>query len=137
MARRLQADLTRFAGPGRAGTGLAVAMATSHEAFLDEEDANSLRASGLAHLLAIAGLHTAAVVACLFFSTRLLIALIPPLALRVSPKKVAALVALVGLGGYFLLSGGHPPARRAAVTAASALVAVLCGRCTRCPTRLW
>ena len=128
MARRLQADLTRFAGPGRAGTGLAVAMATSHEAFLDEEDANSLRASSLAHLLAIAGLHTAAVVACLFFSTRLLIALIPPLALRVSPKKVAALVALVGLGGYFLLSGGHPPARRAAVTAASALVAVLCGR---------
>jgi competence protein ComEC len=79
-------------------------------------------------MLAIAGLHTAALSGFVFFGLRFLIALWPWLALRVNGKKVAAAAALLAVGGYLVLSGAHPPARRAAITAAVAFIAILLDR---------
>jgi competence protein ComEC len=79
-------------------------------------------------MLAIAGLHTAAVSGLVFFALRLGVAAWPWQALRVSGKTVAALGGLIAVGAYLVLSGAHPPARRAAITASVALIAILCDR---------
>jgi competence protein ComEC len=129
VARSLTEDIARFApGAGPGAQGLAAAVTTSNEAWLPEEDAQGLRGSGLAHMLAIAGLHTAAVCGFVFAALRLGVAAWPWLAVRVSSKKVAAAGALIAVLGYLALSGAHPPAKRAAITASVAFVAILLDR---------
>jgi len=128
-AARLAADMNTALG-GHAGdaAGLAVAVTTSHQDWLSQAVRNDLRSAGLAHMLAIAGLHTAALSGFVFFSLRFLIAAWPWLALRVPGKKVAAAGALVAVGAYLVLSGAHAPARRAAITASVAFAAILMDR---------
>jgi competence protein ComEC len=125
LARNIQAVM----GPDDGGAaGLAVAVTTSHQDWLAEKHRDDLRASGLAHMLAIAGLHTAALSGFAFFAVRLSIAAWPWLALRVPGKKVAAVAGLMAVAGYLVLSGAHPPARRAAITASVAFAAILFDR---------
>jgi competence protein ComEC len=126
LAERLADDLQTVAGG--AGAGLAATVATSHENWLSPDDADDLRNSGLAHMLAIAGLHTAAVTGFVFAFIRLAVAAWPWLALRVSGKKLAAAGGLVAAAAYLAISGAHPPARRAAITASVAFIAILLDR---------
>jgi competence protein ComEC len=128
-AERLATDMDRALG-GQAGdaAGLAVAVTTSHQDWLTPEVRNDLRSAGLAHMLAIAGLHTAALSGFVFFGLRLLIAAWPWLAVRVSGKKLAAAGALAAVLAYLVLSGAHAPARRAAITASVAFIAILLDR---------
>jgi competence protein ComEC len=129
VAGRLAHDIAAVMGPDDGGAGgLAAAVATSHQDWLAADHRDDLRGSGLAHMLAIAGLHTAAVSGFAFFAFRLGIAAWPWLALRVPGKKVAALAALAVVAGYLVLSGAHPPARRAAITASVAFLAILADR---------
>ena len=129
VAKGLAHDIAAVMGSDDGGaTGLAVAVTTSHQDWLSADHRDDLRGSGLAHMLAIAGLHTAAVCGFAFFAVRLAIATWPWLALRVPGKKVAAAVALVAVAGYLVLSGAHPPARRAAITASVAFFAILVDR---------
>lgn len=111
----------------RAG-GVAAAMTTGHEAWLDPEEVEVMRDSGLAHILSISGLHMAVVGGFAFFLARLLVAAWPWLALRVPGKKVAASVGLLAVGGYLVISGHPPPAERAAITASIAFIAILLDR---------
>jgi competence protein ComEC len=62
---------------------------------------DQLRIAGLAHILAISGLHMALMAGGVFFVVRAAIALAPPLALRWSPRYVAA---GAGLGSRMCLS---------------------------------
>ena len=128
-AQRLARDMDTALG-GHAGdaAGLSIAVTTSHQDWLSDTARNDLRASGLAHMLAIAGLHTAALSGFVFFALRFLIAAWPWLALRVPGKKVAAVGALIAVAAYLVLSGAHPPARRAAITASVAFTAILLDR---------
>ncbi len=122
LARRIVERL----GP-RTG-GVAAAMTTGHEAWLDPAEVDRMRDSGLAHILSISGLHMAVVGGFAFFLVRLLVAAWPWLALRVSGKKVAAWGGLIAVGTYLIVSGAPPPAERAAITAAIAFLAVLVDR---------
>jgi len=129
LAERLHADVARVMGPHDEGaSGLAPAVTTSHEDWLPADARDQLRAAGLAHMLAIAGLHMAAVAGFAFFALRLGVAAWPWLALRVSGKKLAAAGGLVVVAAYLILSGAHPPARRAAITASVAFLAILFDR---------
>ena len=129
VAARLAHDIRAVMGPDDGGAaGLAAAVTTSHQDWLAADHRDDLRGSGLAHMLAIAGLHTAAVSGFAFFAFRLAIAAWPWLALRVPGKKVAAAAALAVVAGYLVLSGAHPPARRAAITASVAFLAILVDR---------
>ncbi|MDR3512154.1 MAG: ComEC/Rec2 family competence protein [Caulobacteraceae bacterium] len=129
LAQRLAADVSSLMGPRDGGaTGLVVTVATSHEDWLDDQSRDDLRASGLAHMLAIAGLHTAAVSGFVFFALRLGVAAWPWLALRVPGKKLAAAGGLAAVAVYLGLSGAHPPAVRAAITASTAFLAILADR---------
>lgn len=128
-ARALVSNIRSVLGTDDGGAaGLAAAVTTSHQDWLAPAHRDDLRASGLAHMLAIAGLHTAAVSGFAFFGFRFLIASWPWLALRIPGKKVAAIAALFVVAGYLLLSGAHPPARRAAITASVAFFAILVDR---------
>jgi competence protein ComEC len=129
LAEQLHADVARVMGPNDHGaSGLAAAVTTSHEDWLDNDTRDQLRASGLAHMLAIAGLHMAAVAGFAFFAIRLGVAAWPWLALRAPGKKIAAAGGLIVVALYLILSGAHPPARRAAITASVAFLAILLDR---------
>lgn len=108
--------------------GVAAAMTTGVEAWLQPDEMETMRNSGLAHILSISGLHMAVVGGFVFFLVRLLIAAWPWLALRVSSKKFAAGAGLVALGVYLIVSGAPPPAERAAITAGIAFLAILLDR---------
>lgn len=108
--------------------GVAAAMVTGHRTWLSEDELSAMRDSGMAHVLAISGMHMAIVGGFVFFGVRLMVAAWPWLALRVSGKKVAAVAGLIACGAYLLVSGGPPPAERAFTTAAVAFIAILLDR---------
>lgn len=123
--RLAQAIVARL---GERTGGIAAAMTTGHETWITRQDQETMRDSGLAHILSISGLHMAIVGGFVFFAVRLGVALIPWLALRVSGKKVAAWAGLIAVGAYLVVSGAPPPAERAAITASIAFLAVLLDR---------
>jgi competence protein ComEC len=116
---------------GRIGArtgGIAAAMTSGHEAWLQPDDVDVMRTAGIYHIVSISGAHMAIVGGFVFLLVRLLIALWPWLALRVNGKKVAAAIALAALGLYLVVSGAPPPAIRSAVTLSVAFAAVLADR---------
>ncbi|WP_372885099.1 ComEC/Rec2 family competence protein [Shimia sp.] len=113
---------------GGAVGGVAAAVSTGDRSGIRAETVAALRASNLAHLLAISGLHLGLLAGFVFAAARLGMALCPPLALRVQSKKPAALLALAAAAAYLVLSGGNVATQRAFVMAAVALVAVLLDR---------
>ena len=108
--------------------GIAAAMTTGHETWIEQGDLQAMRDSGLAHILSISGLHMAIVGGFVFFGVRLVVAAVPWVALRVPGKKVAASAGLIAVGVYLVISGAPPPAERAAITASIAFVAILLNR---------
>lgn len=105
-------DDMRSKMPGASGA-VAAAMTVGETGPIPANDKDNLRNSGLAHMLAIAGLHLGIVAAIIFFSVRLLLALSPTLALKFPIKKIAAFTALSGAFFYLLLAGCPVPALRA------------------------
>ncbi|WP_282608225.1 ComEC/Rec2 family competence protein [Pelagibius sp. Alg239-R121] len=113
--------------PGRSGA-VAAALMTGERGRVAEGHLEALRDAGLAHLLAISGLHIGLVAAGLFFGLRGLLALIPGLALNYPIKKWAALTALPGAFAYLMLVGATIPAQRAFLMTGLMLLAVLLDR---------
>ena len=107
---------------------VAAALLTGLRAGIDETVLKWLRDSGLAHLLAISGLHLGLVAGLTFFVLRLLLALSETLALRRPIKKWAALAALAAGFGYLLLTGATVPTQRAFIMVAMLLAAILIDR---------
>ncbi|MBW4707998.1 ComEC/Rec2 family competence protein [Roseobacter sp. YSTF-M11] len=113
--------------PGDVG-GFAVAVTTGARSAISQEALDDLRASNLAHLLAISGLHMGLLTGFVFALLRVCIALVPPLALRVPARKLAAGGALVVASGYLALSGGNVATERAFIMVAVALTALMLNR---------
>ncbi len=115
---------------GLAGTAGAMARAlmTGERGALPEEVLAAMRDSGLAHLLAISGLHIGLVAGILFVGLRAVLALVPFIALRFPIKKWAAAAALPGAAAYALISGATVPTQRAFLMLGLVLLAVLLDR---------
>ena len=113
--------------PGDTG-GFAVAVTTGARSAISQKALDDLRASNLAHLLAISGLHMGLLTGFVFGLLRIVIALVPPLALRVPARKLAAGGALIVATGYLALSGGNVATERAFVMVAVALGAIMVNR---------
>lgn len=122
MTERIRAAL-----PGEAGA-IAAALMTGDRSAISRESLDSMRDSGLAHLLAISGLHLGLVAATLFFGLRALLALSERLTLRHPIKKWAAVAAMAGSFAYLLLAGATVPTQRAFVMTGLVLLAVLLDR---------
>lgn len=107
---------------------VAVALMTGERAYLPEEVEENLRASGLAHVLAISGLHMALLTGALFGGLRLLMALVPRLALHYPVKKWAAALALAGAAAYLVISGMSTATQRAFIMIALVLLSLMLDR---------
>ena len=89
LAARIAAHLEGEAG------AVAVALITGDRSAIPERVLENMRRSGLAHLLAISGLHLGLVAGLVFFALRAALALVPAIALRFPIKKWAAVAAAV------------------------------------------
>ena len=130
MINRLRTDLTRAmiaAVPTEAGAFATGAM-TGDRSGISLDTVQALRDSNLAHLLAISGMNMAFITAFVFALVRYGLALIPPVALRVNSKKVAALAAFAVALFYLLLSGANVATVRAFLMVCVMLGAVLFDR---------
>ena len=127
---RLRSTLSqaiRDAVPGDAGAFAAGAM-TGDRSGISQATVDDLRDSNLAHLLAISGMNMAFLVAFVFALLRTGLAAVPPLALRINTKKVAAVVALGVAFFYLQLSGSNVATERAFIMVSVMLVAILMDR---------
>jgi competence protein ComEC len=113
--------------PGDVGA-FAAAVTTGDRSAMRRDTLDALRASNLAHLLAISGLHMGLLTGFVLGALRLGLAAIPPLALRWPVRKIAALGALVAGACYLAMSGGNVATERAFIMAAVVLTAVLLDR---------
>ena len=125
---RQQVTIRVLAGlDGQAGA-VAAALLTGERGAIAKDVLAAMRDAGLAHLLAISGLHIGLVAAILFFVVRALLAAIEPVALRFPIKKWAACAALAGTAFYLLLAGATIPTQRAFLMGALVIVAILLDR---------
>lgn len=113
--------------PGDNGA-IAAALITGLRGGIAQEDVENLRTAGLAHILAISGLHMSLAAGSVFMFLRSLLALFPPLVLHYPVKKIAALVAIVCGAGYLVISGASIATQRAFIMITIMFVAVLLDR---------
>ena len=113
--------------PGDAG-GVAAALLTGHRGGISPATMEAIRSAGLAHLLAISGLHIGMIAGIAFFALWFGLALLPGAALHWPTRKIAAVVALAVAAAYLLLTGATIPTQRAFLMLAVVMLGVLVGR---------
>lgn len=108
--------------------GFATAILTGDRSDLNAEDIAALRATNLAHLLAISGMHMGLLTGCVFVGLRVLLSLWQPFALRVPVKKIAAIGAVLSGAAYLAISGGSVATVRAFIMVSVMFTAVVLDR---------
>lgn len=108
--------------------GITAAIVAGERGGIRHQIINNYRDSGLAHFLSISGLHMSMIAGLMFFLVRLIIALVPPLALRYDSKKIAAVFAIFISVVYLVISGAEIPAQRAFIMTFIVLLGVLFSR---------
>ncbi len=124
--RRGLADRVLTAAPPETA-GLQAALLTGLRDDIPAAQTEALRASGLAHILAISGLHMGLVSFGVFALGSALLATLPAAAGR-DMRKVAALIGIVSATAYLVLSGASVATQRAYVMVCIAFCAVLLER---------
>ncbi len=122
IANRIRAGL-----PGESGD-IAVALITGDRSGLSSETQESLRRSGLAHILAISGLHMALVTLTVIWLVRLALVVIPGLVESFPVRKAAILAGFITATAYLFLSGQAIATQRAWLMISVMLVASLLDR---------
>lgn len=113
--------------PGPAGA-VAATLLTGTTTAIPQRDREAFRDSGLAHILAVAGLHIGIVMGVAMGATRLMLALSERAALH-WPTKAMAGAAALGVGGsYLLLTGAHLPIMRSFAMACLVTLGIVLGR---------
>lgn len=107
---------------------IAAALVTGDRAAIPEPVRIYFVDSGLAHVLAISGLHLTIVAGLAFFVIRRLLALIPGVALRYPIKKWAAFITILMTFVYLGISGFGLPAERATIMTTAVMVAIMIDR---------
>ncbi len=122
VAARIMAVL-----PGERGA-VAATLLTGLSTAIPEGDRAAFEASGLAHLLAVAGLHMGIVMGLVFAGVRLALAVWEHAALVWPTRKIAFLAAL-GAGFFYMVeTGAHVPTVRSFAMAALVVAGELTAR---------
>ncbi|AMM84636.1 hypothetical protein AZF01_09950 [Martelella sp. AD-3] len=122
IASRIRAVL-----PGDTGA-FANAIITGQRRAMSDGTLNALRNAGLAHVIAISGLHMALAAGIFFSALRLILSFSPRAAEAVATKKLAALTAIFAAAFYLAISGMQVSARRAFIMLAIMLAAAVADR---------
>lgn len=114
--------------------GVAAALITGESGRISEEMLVSLRASGLAHILSISGLHMVLASSILFVGARMFLALFPFIVLHYPIKKWAAGAAILASFYYLLIAGAPVSAERSFLMICLFFIAIMLDR-TNTPMR--
>ena len=126
-ARTALANRIAGATPGPAGA-VAAALVTGQRGAVDRDVWSDMQRAGLAHLIAISGLHFTLVAGVVFFLARWGLGLVPAICLRLPAQKGAAIFAMAACAFYLVISGASVPAQRSFVMALIASGAILVDR---------
>ncbi|MEJ5142444.1 ComEC/Rec2 family competence protein [Gluconobacter albidus] len=107
---------------------IAATLLAGEAGGIDQQTREAFSASGLAHLLAVAGLHLGLVMAAVIVTLRCGLASIEYIALRWPCRQIAAVSGLLAGAGYVLLTGAHLPSLRALGMASLVTLAIVTGR---------
>ena len=108
--------------------GIAAALMVGDRRFISEQTYEKFRKSGLAHLLAISGLHMGLLCFGVIAVLRAVASLAPSLSMRVPAHKYAALAGVITGLGYVFVSGASISAVRAFIMALFVISAILLDR---------
>jgi competence protein ComEC len=108
--------------------GLSTALITGLRGQLDNDIRVHFKDSGLAHLMAISGMHMGFLAAIIFFLVRYIICLIPAIALNYNSKNIAGAVTIAFAFFYLLLAGNTLPTLRAFLMILIFTVTMMMGR---------
>jgi competence protein ComEC len=109
--------------PGRGGDLMRALLAGERES-LAPEVVDAFRDTGLSHILAISGLHLALVSLIAFFAFEWPVRRMPQVIKRVPAQRVAALLTILVVVAYAVLTGMRLPTQRALVMVVTYLLAV-------------
>ncbi len=118
----------RIIESGYDGASLFSVLMTGKKGSMNEDDIDAMRDSGLAHMLAISGMHVGMMSGIVFYFLRLFLAFIPYIALRFDIKKIAAIASILTAVSYMYFSGAAIPAQRAALMVSIVMLAVMLNR---------
>ena len=119
---------TLFGAENQTKAEIVTALITGRKTQMRESDKVALQDAGLAHMLAISGLHIGLIVSAVFFFVRLVLSAVPYFALNWPTKKIAAVIAFIMALLYVLLSGASLPAVRAIIMMGIAMLAIVMDR---------
>ncbi len=109
------------------GRAIVAALATGDRAGMSESLGQAVRATGVAHLLAVSGMHLAALVTLVFLIVLRAWAY-SPWHQRIEPRALAASVALLAALAFTAMTGARPSTCRALVVATFLLVGMIIDR---------
>ena len=108
--------------------GVASALMVGERSTISEGDRDAMRHSGLAHMLAISGLHVGLFFGFVFFLTRLFLVSVSSVGLKYPVKKYAAVLGMFGAVFYMIIAGSTIPTQRAVLMTGVVFVAILIDR---------
>lgn len=108
--------------------GVAAAIVAGERSGISVQQTTEYRDAGLAHFLAISGLHMGMIAGITFLIIRWLLSCFPFIALRYNTKKAAAFFAIIISFIYLLISGWQISTQRAFMMTSLVFVGVLFGR---------
>lgn len=122
IAARIMAILPPATG------SIAVTLLTGFQQQIPVQERQDFIAAGLAHLLAVAGLHVGIVMGLFYTLSRFLLTRFERTALLLPNKAVASVIAWVAGAAYAALTGAHLPILRSLAMASLVTLAVITGR---------
>lgn len=126
--RQNKAQQVEHAIPDKAQSSIVSALLLGERAAIPEQSWEDIRAAGLAHVISISGLHISMIAIGVFFVTRLLMAMIPWLALHHPIKKYAAFLGLFTCIAYGIMVGMEVPTLRSVIMTGLVFTAVILDR---------
>ncbi len=126
LRRRIAAQILAVL-PVRTGS-VAVTLLTGYQQAMPPLERQAFIAAGLAHILAVAGLHVGIVMGLFFGLTRFCLAAFERTALHLNGKVLAALAALASGAAYAAITGAHLPILRSLAMASLVTLGLLVGR---------
>ncbi len=126
LREAIAANINATLAPNAAS--VAVTLLTGLQNQMAPDERQQFIAAGLAHLLAVAGLHVGIVMGLFYAVSRFLLTRSERAALRLPVKPIAAVIALAAGGLYALLTGAHLPILRSLAMASLVTAGVIAGR---------
>jgi competence protein ComEC len=126
LRHKLEAAIKDVLPPAQ--SAIATALMTGYRSNITDADNDAMRGSGLAHMLAISGLHIGLFSGVMFFCVRLFLSLFPKMALYHPIKKYAAVCAISAAVFYMLVAGSTIPTQRATLMSGIVFLAIILDR---------